>query len=172
MLVLIHFFFRAGPLGRRGAERSVCPSAVAQCLSPNRCPRVRRYPLFFFFIQITAKCVGTDCVADVEILVLSAWTLVVRVWGVEEALGTESKQGACRGTSLIRNSTPLGPCSRTLPRALWRSQGGRLFLISEVCLYYRHRSMLYRGHSHITVHSGPHAFAAALVSEGFVAPKF
>ena len=26
-----------------------------------------------------------------------------------------------RGTSLIRNSAPLGPCSRTMPRALWWS---------------------------------------------------
>ena len=28
---------------------------------------------------------------------------------------------AYRGTSLIRNSAPLGPYSRTMPRALWRS---------------------------------------------------
>ena len=26
-----------------------------------------------------------------------------------------------RGTSLIRNSAPLGPYSRTMPRALWGS---------------------------------------------------
>ena len=39
LLVLIYLFFRAGPLGRRGAERSVCPSAVAQC--------------FFFFTLVT-----------------------------------------------------------------------------------------------------------------------
>ena len=29
-----------------------------------------------------------------------------------------------RGTSLKRNSAPLGPYSRTMPRALWRSWGG------------------------------------------------
>ena len=29
-----------------------------------------------------------------------------------------------RGTSLIRNRNPLGPYSRTTPRALWRSYGG------------------------------------------------
>jgi hypothetical protein len=29
-----------------------------------------------------------------------------------------------RGTSLIRNSAPLGPYSRTMPRALWWSYGG------------------------------------------------
>ena len=27
----------------------------------------------------------------------------------------------CRGTSLIRNSPLIGPCSRTMPRALWCS---------------------------------------------------
>ena len=39
-----------------------------------------------------------------------------------------------RGTSLIRNSAPLGPYSRTMPRALWWSMGGVLFLVSEVPL--------------------------------------
>ena len=29
-----------------------------------------------------------------------------------------------RGTSLTRNSPPLGPYSRTKPRALWWSKGG------------------------------------------------
>ena len=29
-------------------------------------------------------------------------------------------QATCRGTSLIRNSAPLGPYSRTMPRALWK----------------------------------------------------
>ena len=29
-----------------------------------------------------------------------------------------------RGTSLIRNRPPLGPCSRATPRALWKSLGG------------------------------------------------
>ena len=34
-----------------------------------------------------------------------------------------------RGTSLIRNHAPLGPYSRTMPRALWWSLGGgRAFL--------------------------------------------
>jgi hypothetical protein len=40
-----------------------------------------------------------------------------------------------RGTSLIRNSADLGPYSRVMPRALWWSQGGGLFLMSEVPLY-------------------------------------
>jgi hypothetical protein len=39
-----------------------------------------------------------------------------------------------RGTSLIRNSDELGPCSRTVPKALWWSWGGWRFLMSEVPL--------------------------------------
>jgi len=42
--------------------------------------------------------------------------------------------GSYRGTSLIRNSAPLAPYIRTMPRALWWSQGGGLFLMSEVRL--------------------------------------
>ena len=38
------------------------------------------------------------------------------------------------GTSLIRNSAPLEPYSRPMPKALWWSQGGALFLMSEVPL--------------------------------------
>jgi hypothetical protein len=40
--------------------------------------------------------------------------------------------GVYRGTSLIRNSTPLGHYGRTMPRALWWCQGCVLFLMSEV----------------------------------------
>ena len=39
-----------------------------------------------------------------------------------------------QGTSLIRNCRPLGPYSRPVPRALWWSQGGGRFLMSEVPL--------------------------------------
>ena len=39
-----------------------------------------------------------------------------------------------RGTSLIRNIAPLGPYSRTMPRALWWPKGEWLFLMSEVPL--------------------------------------
>jgi len=42
---------------------------------------------------------------------------------------------AYTGTSLMRNSAPLGPYGRTLPRALCWFQGSVLFLISEVPLY-------------------------------------
>ena len=43
--------------------------------------------------------------------------------------------GLYRSTSLIRNSSPLGPFSRTVPRALWWSLGGALCMMSEVPLY-------------------------------------
>ena len=40
-----------------------------------------------------------------------------------------------RGTSLIRDRRPRGPSSRLMPRALWRSDGGGLFVMSEAPLY-------------------------------------
>ena len=40
-----------------------------------------------------------------------------------------------RSTSLITDNPPLGPYSRTVPRVLWWSSGGWLFLMSEVPLY-------------------------------------
>jgi len=46
------------------------------------------------------------------------------------ALATGHLMG--RGISLIRNSAPLGPYRRTMPRALWWPLGGGLFLMSEV----------------------------------------
>ena len=39
-----------------------------------------------------------------------------------------SLRWAYSGTSPIRNSAPLGPYSRTMPRVLWRSQGVCSFL--------------------------------------------
>ena len=39
-----------------------------------------------------------------------------------------------RGTSLIKNSAPLGPYLRAMPKALWWSQGGVLLLMREVSL--------------------------------------
>ena len=39
---------------------------------------------------------------------------------------------AYRGTLLIRDSAPLGPYCRPMPRVLGRSQGGGLFLMCEV----------------------------------------
>ena len=52
-----------------------------------------------------------------------------------EGVTRNKKHGpSYRGTSLIRNSAPLGPYSRTMPRALWWSEGGGLFLMIEVPL--------------------------------------
>ena len=39
-----------------------------------------------------------------------------------------------RGTSLIRTPPPLGPYSGTIPRVVWWSKGGGLFLMSKVPL--------------------------------------
>ena len=39
-----------------------------------------------------------------------------------------------RGASLIKSSAPLGAHSKDMPRALWWSLGGGLFLVSEVPL--------------------------------------
>ena len=40
-----------------------------------------------------------------------------------------------RGTASIRNRLPVGPYSRAMPRAIWRSWGGALFLMIQVPLY-------------------------------------
>jgi hypothetical protein len=42
-----------------------------------------------------------------------------------------------RGTSLMRGTPLIGPYRRTIPRVLWWSQGGGLFLMSELPLYRR-----------------------------------
>ena len=39
-----------------------------------------------------------------------------------------------RGSRLIRNSAPFGPCSENMPGALWLSLWGGLFPMSEVTL--------------------------------------
>ena len=44
----------------------------------------------------------------------------VKGWGFRE----DSPAHPYRGISLIRNSAPLGPYSRTMPRALWKLGGG------------------------------------------------
>ena len=56
-----------------------------------------------------------------------------------------AREGTCtsthtpyRGTSLMRNSAPLGPCSRTMHMVIWWFQGVGLFLMSEVPLYNLH----------------------------------
>ena len=58
-----------------------------------------------------------------------------------------------QGTSLIRESAPLGPYSRTMPRALWWSEGGGLILTSEVSLY-RGASLTLGGETLPSQHGG------------------
>ena len=61
------------------------------------------------------------------------------VCGMERKGGNLGRVLSYSGTSLIRNSTPLGPYNRTMPRALrWPYGGPRgagQFLMSEVPLY-------------------------------------
>jgi hypothetical protein len=47
---------------------------------------------------------------------------------------TRERDTLYRGTSLIRNRSPLGPYSRTIPRVIVVLGGGQ-FLMSEVPLY-------------------------------------
>jgi len=54
---------------------------------------------------------------------------------VEEYVFLKWRVGSYRGTSLIRNCLLLGPYSRPMPRVLWCSYGGGLFLMSEGPLY-------------------------------------
>ena len=51
--------------------------------------------------------------------------------------GPSLKNYTHRGTSPRRNTPLLGPYSRTLPRAIWLSGGGGLFLLSEAPLQTR-----------------------------------
>ena len=41
-----------------------------------------------------------------------------------------------RGTSLIKSFPSLGPYGRTMPRDLWKPQGGGLFLMSEELFFW------------------------------------
>jgi hypothetical protein len=50
------------------------------------------------------------------------------------AAGVISKCEAYTGTSLIRNSATLGPCSRIMPRALWWLHWGALLPMSKAPL--------------------------------------
>ena len=66
----------------------------------------------------------------VLVIVLVVVLVTVLVTDVLTGLSPGSG-GSCldmRDTSLIRHSTPLEPYSRTMPRALWWSQGGPSFL--------------------------------------------
>ena len=65
---------------------------------------------------------------------------------VRSSVSCASLAGTCgapsndRGTSVIRNSAPLGPCSWNMSCALWWSQGGGLFLVRlsiNVSMFYK-----------------------------------
>ena len=63
-------------------------------------------------------------------------TFLVRLWSpMLTPEGTCRSYPDYRGTSPIRNSAPLSPYSRTMPRALRWSGGGGRVLMSEVPLY-------------------------------------
>ena len=53
---------------------------------------------------------------------------------VAELLTRIQVEEAYRGTSPVRNTPLLGPYSKTIPRVLWWSYGGGLFLMGEVPL--------------------------------------
>ena len=64
-----------------------------------------------------------DCLIDlVEQMVFRATSrLIPKRFLPVAALARPPPSSAYRGTSLIRNSRPLGPYSETMPRALWWS---------------------------------------------------
>jgi len=68
----------------------------------------------------------------------SSWKLRTAFKTLATSSARVRRKGAIRrpyrGTSLIRNSAPLGTFSRNMPRALWWPLGGGLFLMSEVPL--------------------------------------
>ena len=60
--------------------------------------------------------------------------------GLVSARGSRKPETRYRGTSLIRNRLPLGSCSRTVPRLLWRSKGREHHLMIEVPVYPQHET--------------------------------
>jgi len=70
-----------------------------------------------------------------------------------------------RSTSPIRNSAPLEPFSRTMPRALWQPFGGRPSLMSEVPLYAATAPAAAEEactHTHIRIHTLTHSLTLSL----------
>ena len=70
-----------------------------------------------------------------QLQVLGAGAGCARASSSMPPTSSASPPGNYTRTSLIRNSAPLGPYSRTMPRALWDALGGGLFLMSEVLRY-------------------------------------
>jgi hypothetical protein len=57
---------------------------------------------------------------------------VLRMEFLRRSTYTAPPRASYRGTSLIRPPPPVGPYTRTMSRAVWWSQGGVPFLMSEV----------------------------------------
>ena len=99
------------------------------------------------------------CTEGLDATPKEAWSLSRTISGVRLCLELEEPKGPTRGllirrtqplyngTSLIRNSAPLGPYGRNMLRALWWSWAGELFLMCEVPLYARKRGGTRRGGS-------------------------
>ena len=80
-----------------------------------------------------------DCRIDLVIFSLSSPLCDILLLSVCFTAQTNKKN---EGTSLIGDRPTLAPYSRAMPRALWLSQGGWRFLVSEVPLYFPSPSMM------------------------------
>ena len=92
-----------------------------------RLPRsgVRRGRSLHFEPSLGALNLRSDLIRSMKILSLdNAWR-VFQQTSHSRLAEVAAERGLCyRGTSLIKNSAPLGPYSRTVPRALRWSWGG------------------------------------------------
>ena len=136
-----HDLFRGGLVFE--AHRLVYHSALgSRVIKKNRRQHdLQRVLSLQGLVKLTSsvKLIGSVQLTVCTCAVLSVvWRgLVLCIWFDLVSICTCISIQSCRvyrGTSLIRNRTTLGPCSRPMPRVLWRSQGGRLFLMSEVPL--------------------------------------
>ena len=90
---------------------------------------------------LLAETVATAASADVFLALMSSVHVNAHTRQVLRTLLPNTKRlvqdcpAVYRGTLLTRNSAALGHYRRTMPRALWWSEGGELFLVSEVPLY-------------------------------------
>jgi len=75
-----------------------------------------------------------------------------------------------RGTSLIRNNPPVGPYCSPPPKGLWLYEGGGLFLMSEVPLYFARFTKLLSGLYTHSPSTGPLASLDGAASAPLSAP--
>ena len=80
-------------------------------------------------------------VACSRLVVYSSWLIVYGLWLTIYIVGARRFFSLCgfiregyMGTLLIGNTPLVGPCSSPMPRDLWWSWGGLLFLMGEVPL--------------------------------------